>query len=41
MDKCLLRGWIDGVWWTIKIKTDNTKKEVRLDNYYLPEIETI
>jgi hypothetical protein len=41
LDDSYSGGYIDGIWWTIKIKTDKTKKEIRLDNYYLPEIGNI
>lgn len=30
-------GVLDGIWWKFEIKTDKIKKEIHLDNYYLPE----
>jgi len=41
LEKTYSGGYIDGVWWDIKIKTNNVKKEILLDNYYIHEIGTI
>ena len=37
-DSTYSSGVLDGIWWKYEIKTTKTKKEIYLDNYYLPEL---